>query len=66
MSFYNDGAFPRHPQCDTPDLDPALRDPLNLTTQEMQDIIAFMKSLTDPGTAPFPPVFRVDWFPCSG
>lgn len=50
MAFYNDGAFPRHPQCSTEDLHPTLRDPLNLTNDEIQDIIAFMKSLTDPGS----------------
>ncbi|MCB9357769.1 MAG: c-type cytochrome [Calditrichaeota bacterium] len=50
MDFYNDGAFPRHPQCNTEDLHPALRDPLGLTDSEIQDIVEFMKSLTDPGT----------------
>ncbi|MCB1059973.1 MAG: c-type cytochrome [Calditrichaeota bacterium] len=50
MAFYNDGAFPRHPECSTEELDPLLRDPLGLTNDEIQDIIAFMKSLTDPGS----------------
>ncbi len=50
MHFYNDGAFPRHPQCETDDLHPLLREPLNLTNSEIQDVVAFMKSLTDPGT----------------
>ncbi|MBK8130888.1 MAG: c-type cytochrome [bacterium] len=50
MDFYNQAAFPRHPDISDEELNEDLRAPLNLSTQEMQDIIAFMKSLTDPGT----------------
>ncbi len=32
-------------------LDLALREPLNLSQQEIQDLIAFLKALTDPSIA---------------
>jgi len=50
MDFYNQGSTPRHPEVSDNELSEELRQPLNLTQQEMQDIIAFMKALTDPGT----------------
>lgn len=50
MDFYNQAAFPRHSEIGDTELPDELQTPLNLTTQEMQDIIAFMKALTDPGS----------------
>jgi cytochrome c peroxidase len=51
VRFYNSGAQPRHPSVSDQMLDPDLRDTLGLTDTEMQDLVAFLKSLTDPGTA---------------
>ena len=59
MDFYNQAAFPRHPEVADNELPDEVRTPLNLTTQEMQDIIAFMKTLTDPGTALSPMLMTV-------
>ncbi len=50
MDFYNQSAFPRHPEVADGELPSELATPLNLSQDEMQDIIAFMKGLTDPGT----------------
>ncbi|MBK6766549.1 MAG: cytochrome-c peroxidase [bacterium] len=50
VAFYNDGALPRHPEISNDELDELLPQPLGLTDSEMQDIVAFLKSLTDPGT----------------
>ncbi len=59
MDFYNQAAFPRHAEIGDSELPDELQTPLNLTTQEMQDIIAFMNSLTDPGTALSPLLMAV-------
>jgi len=51
VRFYNDGAQPRHPQI-TDDMLPAvLKDPLDLTEDEIKALVAFMKALTDHGDA---------------
>ncbi|HSG99118.1 MAG TPA: cytochrome c peroxidase [candidate division Zixibacteria bacterium] len=51
LRFYNDGASPRHPLVTNAMLDPDLTAPLGLTEEEMQALVAFMRSLTDDGTA---------------
>ena len=51
VAFYNDGAQPRHPEVTTEMLHPSLREPLGLTDAEQDALVAFMKALTDPGTA---------------
>lgn len=51
VAFYNDGALPRHPQVTTEMLHPSLREPLGLTAAEQDALVAFMRALTDPGTA---------------
>lgn len=51
LRFYNDGAHPRHTQVTDGMLAPILVDSLHLTIEEIEAIIAFMRSLTDPGTA---------------
>ena len=50
VEFYNDGAQPRHPAVTNDMLHPDLRDPLALSGAEMDALVAFMESLTDPGT----------------
>jgi hypothetical protein len=46
-----DGARPRHPLVTDEMLDPGLRGPLGLSAQQIAATVAFMKTLTDPGTA---------------
>ncbi|MBT3267480.1 cytochrome-c peroxidase [Candidatus Poribacteria bacterium] len=50
VEFYNDGAQPRHPSVTDDMLDPDLKAPLGLSRVEMDALVAFMESLTDPGT----------------
>jgi cytochrome c peroxidase len=50
VNFYNEGAHPRHPAVTNAMLDTDLKAPLSLTGAEMDDIVAFMEALTDPGT----------------
>ncbi len=50
MDFYNDGAFPRHPPVGDDILHESLREPLGLTQQEIDDVIAFMRAMTDNGS----------------
>ena len=59
VRFYNDGAQPRHPDVTDDSLDPALALPLGLTDDEINDLVEFMKALTDPGTALDPFLLRV-------
>ncbi|MBI3873350.1 MAG: c-type cytochrome, partial [candidate division Zixibacteria bacterium] len=59
VRFYNDGAHPRHPAVDDTKLNPLLRDTLGLSNDEMDAIVEFMKSLTDPGTAIDPSLLMV-------
>lgn len=49
VRFYNQGARPRHPEVSDSELDPALRQPLGLTDQEIRAVVAFLRSLNDPG-----------------
>ena len=49
VRFYNQGARPRHPEIGNEELHPALREPLDLTEEEIDALVAFMRSLTDPG-----------------
>lgn len=51
MEFYNAGAQPRHPSITYEMMHPDVRDPLGLTREEMDAIVAFMKSTTDNGSA---------------
>lgn len=50
VEFYNEGAQPRHPGVTDDMLDVDLKAPLGLTGAEIDDVIAFMQALTDPGT----------------
>lgn len=49
VRFYNQGARPRHEKIATDELHPALREPLDLTEEEIDALVAFMKALTDRG-----------------
>lgn len=49
VRFYNQGARPRHPEISNEELHPALREPLDLTEEEIDALVAFMRSLTDRG-----------------
>lgn len=51
VRFYDRGARPRHERITDDMLDPALRSPLDLTEAEIEALVAFLHSLTDPGTA---------------
>ena len=51
MLFYNRGANPRHTGITDSILDSLVAAPLGLTTEEIDAVIEFMKSLTDNGTA---------------
>ncbi|HFA51040.1 MAG TPA: c-type cytochrome [Bacteroidetes bacterium] len=50
VQFYNNGCQPRHPQISDSMMDPALTTPLNLTDGEIDDLVAFIKALTDNGS----------------
>ncbi|MCC6475861.1 hypothetical protein IT157_02290 [bacterium] len=50
VNFFNDGCNPRHPGVSDDLLAEEVREPLGLTATEMQDLVEFLKSLTDPGT----------------
>lgn len=49
VRFYNQGARPRHEKISNQELHPALREPLDLTEEEIDALVAFMTSLTDRG-----------------
>ena len=57
VRFYDRGARPRHERITDAMLHPALREPLGLTDTEIDDLVAFLESLTDPGFA-LPPALR--------
>lgn len=59
VRFYNDGARPRHSAVGDDMLDPELREPLRLGDDEVDAIVAFMQSLTDPGVALDPVLLAV-------
>lgn len=50
VHFYNAGARPRHREITDDMLPDVLREPLGLTMDEVNALVAFMKALTDPGT----------------
>ncbi len=49
VSFYDQGARPRHPDVSDDEVTGAVREPLGLTAQERAALVAFMEGLTDPG-----------------
>lgn len=49
VRFYNQGARPRHPDVSQQQLDPAVREPLGLSDPEIRAVVAFLRSLDDPG-----------------
>lgn len=51
VRFYNNASKPRHPAVTDAMLHPVLRDSLHLTDDEIDAVVAFMRALTDPGTA---------------
>lgn len=59
VRFYNVGSFPRHPAVTNDLLDPDLRDPLGLDDEEVDAVVAFMKTLTDMGTGLDPYLLQV-------
>jgi cytochrome c peroxidase len=59
VRFYNDGALPRHTSVSDAMIDPNVRDPLGLTETEIADIVAFLRALTDPGSAVDPRLLTV-------
>jgi len=59
VRFYNAGCRPRHPEVTDSMLHPAVVQPLGLTDDEVHAIVAFMKSLTDPGVGLDPTLVTV-------
>ncbi|MFT5089724.1 MAG: cytochrome c peroxidase [Planctomycetota bacterium] len=59
IEFYNDGALPRHPAVSDDMLDTDLKTPLGLNPSEVSAVVAFMKALTDNGSAIDPQLLRV-------
>jgi cytochrome c peroxidase len=59
VEFYNHGAQPRHPGVTDAMLDTDLKSPLGLTGAEVDDVVAFMEALTDPGTLLDPELLTV-------
>jgi cytochrome c peroxidase len=59
VRFYDQGALPRHPAVGDALIDPFVRDPLGLTNEEVAALVAFLKALTDPGTALDPALLTV-------
>ena len=51
VRFYDRGARPRHPEVTDDMLPPVLREPLGLSDRDVDALVAFMESLTDPGFA---------------
>lgn len=59
VSFYDQGAQPRHASIPDALVDPLVREPLLLTDEEVQAIVQFLQALTDPGTALDPVLLTV-------
>jgi len=59
VEFYNEGALPRHPAVSDDMLDTELKAPLGLNPSEVSALVAFMKGLTDNGSAINPQLLRV-------
>lgn len=55
VRFYNAGAEPRHPGVTDAMLETSVRTPLGLTDAEIDALVAFLRSLTDPGTGTLDP-----------
>ena len=55
VRFYNAGAEPRHPGVTDAMLEASVRTPLGLTDDEIDALVAFLRSLTDPGTGTLDP-----------
>jgi len=55
VRFYNAGAKPRHPGVTDEMLEASVRTPLGLTDDEIDALVAFLRSLTDPGTGTLDP-----------
>lgn len=59
VRFYNDGSKPRHPKVTDAMIHPDVRDPLNLTDDEIAAIVAFMEALEDNGSLLDPKLMEV-------
>lgn len=59
VRFYDEGARPRHPAVTDEMIDPQLRRPLDFSDGEIAAIVAFLRSLTDPGRRLDPVLLRV-------
>jgi cytochrome c peroxidase len=55
VRFYNAGAQPRHPGITDEMIEASVRTPLGLTDGEIDALVAFLRSLTDPGTGTIDP-----------
>jgi cytochrome c peroxidase len=49
VRFYDSGGHPRHPQVDDAELAIEMPRPLQLTDREIDALVAFLRTLTDPG-----------------
>lgn len=59
VRFYSDDMQPRHPAVDDEALSPQLPRNLGLTSDEIGALVAFLETLTDPGTELAPELVRV-------
>jgi hypothetical protein len=59
VAFYNAGARPRNPNVTDTDIEVALQIPLDLTSDEVSDLVSFLRALTDPGTVLDPVLLQV-------
>jgi len=59
VQFYNNACQPRHPLVSDGMIDQRLVQPLGLTDQEINQVVAFLEALTDPGTALNPVLLTV-------
>lgn len=59
VQFYNNASRPRHPKVTDDIIDPILKNPLNLTDEEVDAIVAFMEALEDNGSLLDPKLMEV-------
>ncbi len=59
VRFYDDGAEPRHPAVGDVLVDPFVRDPIGLMDEEIAALVAFLRALTDTGTALDPALLTI-------
>lgn len=59
VQFYNNGSRPRHPRVTDDLIHPVLKNPLNLTDEEVDAIVAFMEALEDNGTLLDPKLMEI-------